>query len=339
MTALAAHVQPWRWQPHPEVWLLVAAVVGVGLYVSLVIAPTMVAAGYPPIGRRRKGFFWAGVALLWLASDWPLHDLGEQYLFSVHMTQHLLLSFVLPPLFLFATPPWLVQLVIGRGRVGRILLTGARPVVAGLAFNLFIALTHWSAVVNLAVTNGPVHYLLHVSLVVLAVLMWMPVCSPLPELRMSPLVQCAYLFLMSVIPTVPAAWLTFAENAVYSAYDKPFRLWGVSVASDQQAAGLLMKIGGGGFLWAIIIVVFFRWAADHQAAEQSHARASVVLAAAARGSAAGPGAEPDRADEPDRLAEPDGADDVLTWQAVRSELERLGPAPSEPTRPSRPTGG
>ena len=199
-----------------------------------------------------------------------------------------------------------------------------------MAFNLFIALTHWSAVVNLAVSSGPVHYLLHLALVVLAVLMWMPVCSPLPELRLPPLAQCAYLFLMTVIPTVPAAWLTFAESAVYDSYDKPYRLWGVSVASDQQAAGLIMKIVGGGFLWAIIIVIFFRWAATHQAAERSRARASVVSAPrpATVPAAASATGRSDRADE-----------EILTWQAVSSELEQLGPAPPEPSRPSRPGSG
>ena len=133
-----------------------------------------------------------------------------------------------------------------------------------------------------------------------------------------------------MIPTVPAAWLTFAESAVYDAYDKPYRLWGVSVASDQQAAGLIMKIVGGGFLWAIIIVIFFRWAATHQAAERSRARASVVSAPrpATVPAAASATGRSDRADE-----------EILTWQAVSSELEQLGPAPPEPSRPSRPGGG
>ena len=42
------------------------------------------------------------------------------------------------------------------------------------------------------------------------------------------------------VPTVPGAWLTFAEGVVYSAYDIPVRVWGISVTSDQQVAGLLM---------------------------------------------------------------------------------------------------
>ncbi|HET8621098.1 MAG TPA: hypothetical protein VFM27_19160, partial [Acidimicrobiales bacterium] len=39
------------------------------------------------------------------------------------------------------------------------------------------------------------------------------------------------------------------------------RLWGISVTSDQQAAGAIMKLVGGGFLWVIITIRFFQWAA------------------------------------------------------------------------------
>jgi putative membrane protein len=58
-----------------------------------------------------------------------------------------------------------------------------------------------------------------------------------------------YLFLMSVIPTVPAAWLTFAEGVVYKHYDIPVRVWGLSVTTDQQLAGAIMKTGGSIFLF------------------------------------------------------------------------------------------
>ena len=94
MAALLAAEGPLRWQPHPEVWFLVLCVLGLGLYVTRVIQPKMVAAGRPPVSRRQKRFFAAGVLMLWLASDWPVHDLGEEYLFSIHMVQHLVLTLV-----------------------------------------------------------------------------------------------------------------------------------------------------------------------------------------------------------------------------------------------------
>ena len=92
-------------QSHPEIWLLIAALVALGLYVTRVIGPKVVAG--PAVTRRQRGWFLAGVVSLWLAADWPVHDVGERYLYSVHMVQHTLLTFVVPPMFLLATPTWL----------------------------------------------------------------------------------------------------------------------------------------------------------------------------------------------------------------------------------------
>ena len=108
-----------------------------------------------------------------------------------------------------------------------------------------------------------VRYLIHVLLFTTAILMWIPVVSPIPELRLSLPGQMFYLFLMSIIPTIPAAWLTFAEGNVYKHYDDGYLMWGVSVQSDQQAAGLIMKLIGGFYLWLIIVFKFYVFAQEH----------------------------------------------------------------------------
>jgi putative membrane protein len=256
----AARTDFWRWQPHPEVWLLVVGVVVLAIYALRVVGPKVVPAGTPVITRSQLAWLGLGVALLWFASDWPVHDVAEEYLFSVHMTQHMLLTFAVPPVFLLATPEWLARLVLGQGRVKRVFFTIARPVPAAVAFSALQLLTHWPGVVNASVENALVHYVVHAALVSTAFLLWIPVCGPLPELRISYPAQMLYLFVVSIVPTVPAAWLTFAEGAVYSAYDIPQRLGRISVTTDQQAAGLMMKLVGGGFLWLIITIRFFQWA-------------------------------------------------------------------------------
>ena len=67
-----------------------------------------------------------------------------------------------------------------------------------------------------------------------AFLMWAPVCGPFAELRMKPVGTCIYLFMQSIIPTVPGAWLTIAEHTLYEVYNRPFRMWGMSAIEDQQ---------------------------------------------------------------------------------------------------------
>jgi putative membrane protein len=290
----------WRWQPHPEVWLLVGGVVALAVYALRVVGPKVVPAGSPVATRAQLAWLGLGVVLLWFASDWPMHDVAEEYLFSVHMTQHMLLTFVIPPVFLLATPEWLARLVLGRGRVKRAFYWVARPVPAALAFNALQLLTHWPGTVNASVENALVHYLVHTALVSTAFLLWIPVCGPLPELRISYPAQMLYLFVTSIVPTVPAAWLTFAEGSVYSAYDVPQRLWGLSVTTDQQAAGLIMKLVGGGFLWLIITVRFFQWASKFS--------------------------------DTDKAADQAGPVHDLTWADVEREFEQH-PPPPEPSRP------
>ena len=119
--------------------------------------------------------------------------------------------------------------------------------------------------------SGIFHYFVHLALFISGLLMWMPVVSPLKELRISPPAQMLYLFLISVIPTIPSAWLTFAEGTVYKHYDDGFEMWGISVVTDQQAAGAIMKIIGGFYLWGIILVKFFRYTSKIRS-ENQHLR-------------------------------------------------------------------
>ena len=268
--------EPWRLQLHPEVWVAVAALVAIGFYVTRVMGPLVMQNPNPPttiVTKRQRSYFAAGVFLLWVAADWPTHDIAERYLYSVHMVQHLLISFVVPPLLLMATPEWLARLlVLDDSRYAGILRFLCRPVVAGMAFNAVQVLTHWTVAVELSVRSGAFHYLMHLLVFFTALQMWTPVLGPLRELQLSEPAKMVYLFIMSIVPTVPAAWLTFAEGAVYSAYDHPDRLWGISVTTDQQAAGVVMKILGGGYLWALIAVRFFRWSAAQHRSDQAELR-------------------------------------------------------------------
>lgn len=250
-------VDPFAFQWHPEVWLLVGFLTAAYVYMVRVIGPKAVAPGQPVVSRTNLVSFVAGMLLLWVSSDWPLHDISEEYLYSAHMVQHMSLSYFVPPLALMATPTWLARVLLRDGGLYRTVKWFAHPVVAGVLFNASVMIIHIPVLVNESVQNGPLHYLLHVMVVTASLLMWMPICGPVPEFRIGVGGAMIYLFLQSVVPTIPAAWLTFAEGVVYQAYDTPVRLWGITVVEDQQWAGAVMKTAGGLFLWAIIIYLFF----------------------------------------------------------------------------------
>ena len=268
MTAILLAANPWAFRPHPEVWLLIGGIVALGFYATRSIGPLVVPEGQPIVTTAQKRFFAVGVILLWIAADYPMHDIAEEYLYSVHMFQHLLITFIAPPLLLLAMPEWLARLLILDGGItSRVLRVLTKPVVAGVIFNLFQILTHWGTVVNTSAENGPFHYMIHLCIFFAALLMWFPVLGPLKELHLSEPAKLMYLFLMSIVPTVPAGWLTFAEGVVYEAYDKDTNLWGLNPTNDQQLAGAIMKVVGGFYLWGMIAIRFFRYTAGLRAAD------------------------------------------------------------------------
>ena len=45
-------------------------------------------------------YFLSGIFVLFLALVWPVHYVSEYYLFSAHMLQHIMISYIAPPLLL-----------------------------------------------------------------------------------------------------------------------------------------------------------------------------------------------------------------------------------------------
>lgn len=248
------------WHAHLDVWTLVA-VLAAGYWLALRRwGPAHVSPGDPPATRSQMVSFYLGVVTIWIAADWPIHELAEERLFSVHMAQHLLLSLVAPPLLLFGTPGWLLRSLLRPRWLAALVRNLARPFVALLLFNAFIAFSHWPVIVDAAVRSEAAHFGLHAALMGTALLMWMPVLSPMFEIpRLRYPGQMLYLFAQSIVPTVPASFLTFADGPIYPFYGLASPLIGVDPVIDQRIAGLAMKIVGGFILWGFIAVLFFRW--------------------------------------------------------------------------------
>lgn len=256
----------WQWHLHLDVVLLVVALEGGYLLALHYLGPGRVPPGEPPASRGQIVAFTLGVATIWVAADWPIHDLAEGYLYSVHMVQHLLLSLVAPPLLLLGTPAWLARTLLRPSFVFGIIRRLSRPLPALLLFNLVIALTHWTVVVDLAARSELAHFAFHAALFGTAMLMWMPVASPMIELPRLPYPgQMLYLFAQSLLPTVPASFLTFGSTPLYQVYAEAPRTFGISAITDQRLAGLFMKIVGGLVLWSVIAVLFFKWHAQESA--------------------------------------------------------------------------
>lgn len=249
----------WAWHPHPDVWLL-TALLFVGYRVAIARKERANADPFVEVSTaRQRRLFTAGCLVLLAASEWPVHDLAEGYLYSVHMVQHMLFTFAAAPLLLAGTPAWLFRALLP-GPLLRFARFLARPLIALVVANLVLVLTHWPVVVNASIQSELLHFSLHVLVMVGAWVLWLPVLSPAIEVpTISRPAQTGYLFIHSLVPTIPASFLTFGMAPLYKAYAVFPHPFGFSTLDDQRTAGLIMKIGGGAVLWTVMSVIFFAW--------------------------------------------------------------------------------
>ncbi len=203
-----------------------------------------------------------------VGSIWPVHDVSEKSLYFVHMAQHMAFINLMSLFIVLSVPTWLARWLILRKFVLPVVRRSTRFIAATVLFNLLIIFFHWPTVVTATLENGLLHFLAHFVMVLCFVVIWMVIISPAPEIRTpTPLMQMIFLFLQSVIPTLPAAFLTFGSDPLYKVYVDLPKLYSLSALDDQRIAGLVMKLGGGLLLWGVIAVVFFRWSSSEKARE------------------------------------------------------------------------
>ncbi|MGC2239307.1 MAG: cytochrome c oxidase assembly protein [Acidimicrobiia bacterium] len=259
------------WHPHYDVYALVFLLVYGYWYADHRLRPVM-APDAPRATRGQKWAWYLGVAFIWFVSGWPIHDIGETALFSVHMVEHMVIGLIVPPLLLLGTPRWLADRTLGHPQVARLLRPLARPVPAFVIFNTTFIVIHWPDLVDWMLTDPWAHFGVHTWLFFASILMWLPVLSPTPAIpRLSPPGQMLYLFFQSLLPTIPASFLTFSSAPLYSVYGDAAVAWGLTAVSDQTIAGVVMKLGGGFLIWGTIAVIWFRWTKQEREWEELEA--------------------------------------------------------------------
>lgn len=242
----------------------------IGTLLSLVVVYWLMAGplrsrlpGDDGVTRSQLVMFGAGIVVAFLSEASPLHDLSDRYLLSAHMVQHLLLSYVVAPLLLAGSPGWMLRPLVSNRVVGPVFRALTRPLMAFVVFSLAFSLWHLPMVYEAALGNELVHHLQHLIFLALALLVWWPLMSPLPELP--PLgygLQVFYLIALPLGQFFVAAILTFAPEAFYSTYQDAPRVLPMSPAADQQLGGVIMKIASFIAFGIPLVVAFFRWAAQ-----------------------------------------------------------------------------
>ena len=255
----------WTWRPYPGVWLFIALVAGAYVALWRSRGPRLSVEGW---SARHAAAFAAGTLMLWIALDWPVGALGSGYLASVHTVQYLLLSLIAPPLLLLGIPGdfWL-RLDRNTGA-----FTWARrcagPLLGLVVYNAIIVATHIPAVVDALMASQLGSLVVDLSWIVAGLFLWWPVLAPPGVGRMRALLQIGYLFAATIIPTVPAMMMVYADYPLYALYENAPRIAGFAAKDDQQLGGLLMKLAADPIIWVAMAVIFFRWSGEQSRVDQ-----------------------------------------------------------------------
>lgn len=209
-------------------------------------------------GTRPAICFGLGLLALVLALCSPL-DSYDDWSFTVHMAQHMLLLVVVPPLLLLGKPiPVLVlglphPVVRGAARLLhrtpwlRLLVCAAiSPLGAWLLMTSSLVFWHLPPPYQAALTNQSIHALEHISFLTTALLSWWVIIAPLPgAARLQPGMRLLYSWVTLLPMTVLGVLLTASTYLWYPLYAAQPRLWSLSPLDDQRLGGLLMWVPGG----------------------------------------------------------------------------------------------
>jgi cytochrome c oxidase assembly factor CtaG len=206
-----------------------------------------------PVSPAQQLAFYLGSLCMFLALVSPLDQLGDESLFSAHMAQHMLLSFVAPPLWVIGTPDWLIRRLVP----SPVLAWMLNPFVAFSLFNGVMWIWHMPAAYDAALAHEGLHIVEHLMFMAAAVIGWLPVLKPELNDNMTPLHRLMYLFPSMLSCTALAALITVSSHQLYQFYGNASLRWGLTPISDQQLGGLTMWLPGD-MLYLILFVWTFR---------------------------------------------------------------------------------
>lgn len=268
---------PWsEWPADIGPFLFLAALVAWYALAATRFRATLVAAGGPiPAwtgpGMRapeRRGDltpwhvlrFFAGIATAAVALGSPLHSVGEAYLLTAHMIQHLVVTLVVPPLLITGVPAWMVRPILRWPPLAPLLKVALTPVPAFVIFNATFIGWHVPAAYELALAVPTVHALEHGTMILTATLTWWPVFGTAWEYPRLPYGgQVMYLFLQSLPPTILGALMSLSSQPWYPTYVLAPRIASWTALQDQTIAGLVMWLPGALGYFAVLSGVFYVW--------------------------------------------------------------------------------
>jgi putative membrane protein len=188
-----------------------------------------------------------GILALAIALLSPIDAIGDHWLLSAHMLQHVLLSDIAPALIVLGLRSPLLPLGLARpalravapgGRSGRVLALLTSPWVAIPLWAIATWVWAIPTMFDFAAQHTVVHALEHATLFYTGLALWWLIVDPLPRARLRPngerLALLGFTRIASAAICVPLTWMTSTQYPLYASAPRSF---GISALADQQLAG------------------------------------------------------------------------------------------------------
>jgi putative membrane protein len=252
------------WKPDPVAGTILAA--------ALVVYGTGTMRAWRAAGWGRgirvweAGLFVAGWLTLAFATMSPLATWAEA-LFSVHMTQHELLTIVVAPLIISARPMTALAWTVPRSsRIGQqslrvvsdLFAMFSAPLVAFTLHATALWVWHLPALYERAIGNNWIHGLEHACFLMTACAFW----AGLTQGRYGRLgygVAFVYVFATAMHSGALGALFTVAPTPLYHLYQVRAAAHGIDPLTDQQLAGVLMWVPACAVLTVLALALFAAW--------------------------------------------------------------------------------
>ena len=266
-----------KWHFHPDVLIGLAVILGLYLWV---IGPGRIKLGLSeiPVNQKQILMFVTSILIILFSLISPLHELSDNFLFSAHMLQHVLLTLIVPPLMIAGIPGWAFKPVMKIKFIAFIAKLLTHPVITFSGFNLVFSFWHFPALYATSVDFHSFHVLEHLMFISTAVLMWWPLMSSSKELPpISEPAKMLYLLGLAIAQILVFAPITFSDAPLYEFYVNAPAVWNLSNLADQKIGVLIMKVGGGVLFMFLFIRIFLRWAKNERSDTKSFKKNQIEI--------------------------------------------------------------
>lgn len=229
--------------------------------------------------------FAGGTLALLAALVSPLDGLGEEYLFSAHMVQHVLIGDIAPLLIILGLSRVILRPATRRlTAIERRLGPLASPATGLVAWLVLMYFWHIPALYDAAVEQPLVHLLEHVSFFAAGVALWWPLIQPIPMRRhLTGMQPIAYIGVAKAGLAVLGIYLAWSTTALYPYYEDTPRIWGLSPVEDQNVAGVIMMVEQSLTLALVLVALFVRMLRQSEIEQLRRERLEERQTEAARG--------------------------------------------------------